>query len=95
MWQPNFAFGHLTKSINKSEVNKFDLSSVEYMACSSEPVLYETISNFLNHFSNTKLRNDVIQNCYGMAENTIYMAASKNRKLKFLSIDFNELKKKS
>ena len=28
-----------------------------------------------------------------MAENTIYMAASKNRKLKFLSIDFNELKK--
>ena len=25
LWQPNFAFGHLTKSINKSKVNKFDL----------------------------------------------------------------------
>jgi fatty-acyl-CoA synthase len=94
-WQPNFALGHMVKSIPFADVKNYDLSSLEYIACSSEPVLHETVNNFLNHFEHAKISKLSLQNCYGMAENTIYMSASKNRVMTFLSIDYEEFKNKS
>ena len=91
-WQPNFALGHMVKSISSRNNNSLDLSSLEYLACSSEPVIFSTIKSFTDHFKDFKFKKNIIQNCYGMAENTIYMCASTNRKLRTLSVDYKEFK---
>ncbi len=91
-WQPNFALGHLVKSIPYEEVNNYDLSSLKKLVCCSEPVLYRTIEKFKQHFAPSNLNPEIIHNCYAMAENTFAMTVSTNEKLKYLGIDYDVFK---
>ena len=94
-WQPNFALGHLVKSIPITKVEEYDLSSLKKLTCCSEPVLYETVNTFIKHFKKSKLDPNIIQNCYAMAENTFAMTVSKNNRLKHISVDYDLLKKEN
>jgi fatty-acyl-CoA synthase len=91
-WQPNFALGHLVKSISSDDSNKYDLSSLKQLICCSEPVMYETVEKFKEHFSPFGLNPDVISNCYAMAENTFAMTVSSKGELKYLLIDYDLMK---
>jgi len=92
-WQPNFALGHLVKSVSYEETKNYDLSSLKKLVCCSEPVLYKTVEKFTNHFAPSNLNPEIIYNCYAMAENTFAMTVSNNEKLKYLSIDYDVLKR--
>ncbi|MBP7652078.1 AMP-binding protein [Candidatus Dependentiae bacterium] len=83
LWLPNFALAHLAKSINDSEIKKYDLSSVEFLTCCSEPLSYNTVFNFINKFSETGITADKIYNCYAMAENTFAMTSTSRENLCF------------
>tara|TARA_Y100000816_G_scaffold291201_1_gene281873 strand:- start:34893 stop:37556 length:2664 start_codon:yes stop_codon:yes gene_type:complete len=91
-WQPNFALGHMIKSIPIEKTQDYDLSSIEYLACCSEPVLYDTINTFVHHFELSKINKTSLKNCYAMAENTFAMSASSHDQIKFLSIDYEKFK---
>jgi fatty-acyl-CoA synthase len=92
-WQPNFALGHLVKSVSYEETKNYDLSSLKKLVCCSEPVLYKTVEKFTHHFASSNLNPEIIHNCYAMAENTFAMTVSDNEKLKYLSIDYDVLKR--
>ena len=94
-WQPNFALGHLVKSISYEETKNYDLSSIKKLVCCSEPVLHKTVEKFIHHFAPSNLNPEIIHNCYAMAENTFAMSVSDNEKLKFLSIDYDVLKREN
>jgi len=91
-WQPNFALGHLVKSISYKETKNYDLSSLKKLVCCSEPLLHKTVEKFKQHFLPSNLNPEIIHNCYAMAENTFAMTVSSNEKLKFLSIDYDIMK---
>ena len=88
LWLPNFALGHLMKTITDGEACEYDLSSVEKLVCCSEPVLYETVDKFLKKFSPSGLNDNVLCNCYAMAENTFAVTSSEGGKLRFMDIDY-------
>jgi len=94
-WQPNFALGHMVKSISYQDVNKYDLSSLKHLICCSEPVIYDTVEKFRHHFAPSGLNPDIISNCYAMAENTFAMTVSSDGKLNSLSIDYDLMKTKN
>lgn len=85
-WQPNFALGHLTKSVSLDESKHFNLSSLKQIILCSEPVLYETAQRFIQKFSQLGLSENSLFDCYAMAENTFAMTSTKGGKLQFLGI---------
>ncbi len=85
-WQPNFALGHMTKSIS-GDLSRYDLSSLRQIILCSEPVLFETVQRFCEKFSVCGLAPNVLYNCYAMAENTFAMTSTCGESLTFLDID--------
>lgn len=86
-WQPNFALGHLTRSIPIEELSRYDLSSLHQIVLCSEPVLFETVDRFCEKFSVCGLKQNVLYNCYAMAENTFAMTSTSGEALTVLTID--------
>jgi acyl-CoA synthetase (AMP-forming)/AMP-acid ligase II/acetyltransferase-like isoleucine patch superfamily enzyme len=86
-WQPNFAMGHLTRSISAQQAKRFDLSSLCKWVCCSEPVLNHTVNAFVKQFAPSGLDPAVIQNCYAMAENTFAMTSTRRGPMAVLEID--------
>jgi fatty-acyl-CoA synthase len=93
IWLPNFALGHLAKSISEEEKKHFDLSSLEQLIICSEPALYETVTKFTKKFSPIGFKEEVLYDCYAMAENTFAMTSTKQGPVKFLEIDQLEFQK--
>jgi acetyltransferase-like isoleucine patch superfamily enzyme/acyl carrier protein len=87
LWLPNFALGHLTKSIPDQKVSQHDLSSVEKLVLCSEPVLPETVRSFLAKFGRAGLKDSALVNCYAMAENTFAMTSQSEGPLRFLPFE--------
>lgn len=86
-WQPNFALGHLAKSIPDGEVARYNLRSLRQLVLCSEPVLHDTVQKFLHKFAKAGLQPTVLHNCYAMAENTFAMTSTIGNGLRFLEID--------
>lgn len=86
-WQPNFALGHLTKSIPEGEVAQYNLRSLRQLVLCSEPVLHDTVQRFLHKFVQAGLQPSVLYNCYAMAENTFAMTSSQGEGIRFMEID--------
>lgn len=92
IWLPNFALGHLVNSIPKSKFSGLDISSLKSVVSCSEPVLYDSVQNFIQHFSAIGLQKEVIANCYAMAENTFAMTSSIEGMLNYVDIDYKTFK---
>lgn len=86
-WQPNFALGHLVKSIPDSDVAHYNLRSLRQLVLCSEPVLHDTVQKFLHKFAPAGLQPAVLHNCYAMAENTFAMTSTVGEGIRFLEID--------
>jgi fatty-acyl-CoA synthase len=86
-WQPNFALGHMTKSIPADELQQYDLCSLRQLVLCSEPVLHDTVQKFLGKFVPAGLAPDTLRNCYAMAENTFAMTSTDRAGIPFLEID--------
>jgi len=93
LWLPNFALGHLAKSIPDGDLSGLDLSSIQQIVCCSEPLLANTLEPFLRKFAGTGLKEEVIRNCYAMAENTFAMCSSGKGPARFLGIDIEAFSK--
>lgn len=87
VWLPNFALGHLARACADDEPGRYDLSSVKYLVCCSEPVLKATVDEFAARFSAAGISPDRFQNCYAMAENTFAMTSTRQGPIRFLAVD--------
>lgn len=87
VWLPNFALGHLAKSCGDDVPGSFDLSSLKRIVCCSEPVLKDTVDQFIAAFEPAGVRASVFQNCYAMAENTFAMTSTREGPIRFLTVD--------
>ena len=67
VWQPNFAFEHLTRTIADDEMT-VDLSCVRAFVNCSEPCRSETMERFAARFARCGVRRDQLQASYAMAE---------------------------
>lgn len=92
VWQPNFALGHLCRAVSDAPPG-YDLSSLQQLICCSEPVLFETVHNFRQVFSNGNIDNLQINNCYAMAENTFAVSSTQTPNLNFLNLDDESFRK--
>lgn len=86
-WQPNFALGHMTKSIPAEELQQYDLRSLRQLVLCSEPVLHDTVQKFMGKFVPAGLAPNALYNCYAMAENTFAMTSTDTEGIPFLDID--------
>lgn len=66
-WLPNFAFSHIVNMAPPSA--QWDLSSVRAFINCSEPCKPSTFERFLERFSTSGVRPQMLQVCYAMAEN--------------------------
>ena len=87
VWLPNFALGHMTKSIPSHECAGLNLQSLKKLILCSEPVLQETVSAFVDKFSQCGLGVDRLENCYAMAENTFAMSSTCGEGISYLEVD--------
>lgn len=87
VWLPNFALGHMTRSIPDADVAGFDLGTLRKIVLCSEPVQHETVAAFLQKFSRCGLDAGRFENCYAMAENTFAMTTTRGGGLEYLDID--------
>jgi acyl-CoA synthetase (AMP-forming)/AMP-acid ligase II/acetyltransferase-like isoleucine patch superfamily enzyme/acyl carrier protein len=92
LWMPNFALGHLAKSIADQEVSSFDLGTVRRLVCCSEPALAQTVERFVDKFQGAGLSPNALQNCYAMAENTFAMTSTGVGPFGFLEVEAASLK---
>jgi acyl-CoA synthetase (AMP-forming)/AMP-acid ligase II len=67
VWMPNFAFEHMSRSIDV-DGSQFDLTSVKAFINCSEPCKPETFERFLTNFGRFGLTATQLQVCYAMAE---------------------------
>lgn len=87
LWLPNFALGHLSRSIDSEKIKNYDLSSLKLLVCCSEPLLEKTLNTFINKFKPALLDPSIINNCYAMAENTFAITSTSGGRIHFLDID--------
>ncbi|MBF0155886.1 MAG: AMP-binding protein [Magnetococcales bacterium] len=67
VWLPNFAFQHLTNTVDPESTNT-SLASVRALINCSEPCKAETFERFHQRFQNLGIRPEQLQVCYAMAE---------------------------
>lgn len=66
-WMPNFAFEHLSRTIDTARFS-FDLSSMRAFINCSEPARPDTMRRFAQKFEGFGVRPEAMQVCYAMAE---------------------------
>jgi fatty-acyl-CoA synthase len=69
-WLPNFAYNHLARVIRPRELPNYDLRSIRAFINCSEPVRHDSHRLFLQKFAAIGVREEMLQACYAMAENT-------------------------
>ena len=94
VWLPNFALGHMTKSVPTNSLRNIDLSSLEQIVLCSEPVLKETVAAFSAKFASCGLAGSAMRVCYAMAENTFAMAATGDEPLRYVEVDRDAFQKR-
>ncbi len=73
---PNFAFDLCARCAPEAEGLGLDLSHWRWCCNGSEPVREEPMRRFEAAYARYGLSPDLIQPCYGMAENTLYISGS-------------------
>ncbi len=68
---PNFAYGLATQRVKPSEIEGVDLSSVVVAGCGAEPIQYDTLRKFADHYAPYGFRSTAFLPCYGMAEHSL------------------------
>lgn len=69
-WLPNFAYNHMARRIRQQDSADLDLSSMRAWVNCSEPVRYQSHSEFLRRFAANGVTATQLTVCYAMAENT-------------------------
>jgi len=72
---PNFAFGICATKLKDDQLTGLDLSSARVLMNGAEPVSASTIREFTERFALYGLRPEAIAPVYGMAENSLALAA--------------------
>lgn len=75
---PNFAYDLCVRKIQDSDIETLDLSHWEIAFNGAEPVRAETLLRFAEKFERWGFRREAQVPCYGMAEATLLITASKN-----------------
>ncbi len=68
---PNFSFDYCIDKTTKEERRELDLSSMEVFFCGAEPIRKSTYKEFIDAFSISKVTENQLYSCYGMAETTL------------------------
>lgn len=68
---PNFAYELCTQKVTPEQRDTLDLSSLRVAFNGSEPVRYETVRRFAEHFAPCGLRPSALYSAYGLAEATL------------------------
>jgi acyl-CoA synthetase (AMP-forming)/AMP-acid ligase II/acyl carrier protein len=76
---PNFAYDIAVDKIPVEEVSKLDLSSWIVAYNGSEPIRFETLQRFANHFSDAGFEAGALCPCYGLAEATLLVSGNKKQ----------------
>lgn len=74
VWQPNFAFQHLTNCVRPDD--HWDLSSVRAFIDCSERCRPETLDQFASKFGPMGIQKGALQTCYAMAETVFAVTQS-------------------
>jgi len=75
-WMPNFAYNFCTQKIRERMLEGVDLSSWRAIINCSEPVRWESHSQFLEKFKPYGLKESALQTSYAMAENVFGVTQS-------------------
>jgi acyl-CoA synthetase (AMP-forming)/AMP-acid ligase II len=74
---PNFAYDLCVKKVTEEQKRDLDLSSWRVAFNGSEPIRRETLERFSEAFASCGFRRDSWLPCYGMAETTLIVSATK------------------
>ena len=75
---PNFAFDLCVARIKPEQMHGLDLSSWEVAFCGAEPIRAATLEAFRARFEPVGLSSHALHPCYGLAEATLMVSASKH-----------------
>jgi 8-amino-7-oxononanoate synthase len=90
---PNFAYELCVLKTPEHVVKTLDLSSLELAANGAEAISVQSLQLFYEKFKSAGLRQGVIFPCYGLAESTVMVSATKFLTGEFiLNVDPNQLK---
>lgn len=76
---PNFAFGLAASRVREQDLPSLDLSGVHAILNGAEPVTAAAIDAFTTRFSPCGLRAEAVRPAYGLAEATVFVAATRPR----------------
>jgi acyl-CoA synthetase (AMP-forming)/AMP-acid ligase II len=74
---PNFGYDLCTQRISEKERSKLNLSTWRVAFCGAEPIRYATLRKFAEEFSPCGFRMESFLPCYGLAEATVAVTASR------------------
>jgi acyl-CoA synthetase (AMP-forming)/AMP-acid ligase II len=89
---PNFAYELCCARVTDEQLAGLDLSRWRVAATGSEPVDAATLAAFAKRFAPAGLRDDVLFPCYGLAETTLFVSGSANRRAVVTKVDADRLK---
>jgi fatty-acyl-CoA synthase len=76
-WVPNFTLQFLARRVRPEDRANVDLSSLRALINCSEPVLAQSMDEFLTAFGSCGMRPNVLQSSYAMAENVFAVTQSR------------------
>lgn len=89
---PNFAFDYCIQKTTEEERKELDLSSMKVFFCGAEPIRQQTMKKFVEDFAISKIKEEMLYPCYGMAETTLIVTGGVfSEKPKYLSINTSAL----
>lgn len=88
---PNFAYDYCVDRVAIESISNLNLSTWEVAYNGSEPVRWETLQNFTQHFKAIGFRENAFYPCYGLAEGTLLIAGVKNQGMPALKIFNNDV----
>jgi acyl-CoA synthetase (AMP-forming)/AMP-acid ligase II len=74
---PNFAYDHCVRKVRPEFLDRIDLSSWRVAFNGAEPVRARTLQEFSERFAPCGFRADAMKPCYGLAESTLLVSASR------------------
>src|SRR6266581_1195726 len=75
-WIPNFTLQFLARKVRPQDRSAFDLSCVRALINCSEPVRASSMDEFFSAYANAKLKPNILQSCYAMAETVFAVTQS-------------------
>lgn len=89
---PNFAYDLCVQKIKEEEMSDINLESWQVTYNGSEPVRYDTLKEFYSKFKKSGFSYSSFYPCYGLAEATLLVSGSKNKKgPSTFTVDNNDL----